>query len=97
MPITPDYAGPDVRYADGVFDGRFNRYIAVREGTYIFTCKHIMFCYYNFWKGYFLYSLVCRNCILALVYLQIDHRGVDAKPTNEIVSVALNGNTIEGM
>ncbi|KAH0673792.1 uncharacterized protein [Solanum tuberosum] len=55
VPITPDYAGPHVRYADGVFDGRLNRYIAVRE----------------------------------------DHRGVDAKPTNEIVSVVLNDNTTE--
>lgn len=31
VPITPDYAGPVVRYADGVFDGQLNRYIAVRE------------------------------------------------------------------
>ncbi|PHT36526.1 hypothetical protein CQW23_24226 [Capsicum baccatum] len=50
VPITPDYGGPVVRYADGVFDGRFNRYIAVRE----------------------------------------DHREFDAKPTTEIVSIALN-------
>ncbi|XP_004248740.1 dipeptidyl-peptidase 5 [Solanum lycopersicum] len=55
VPITPDYVGPHVRYADGVFDSRLNRYIAVRE----------------------------------------DHRGVDAKPTNEIVSVTLNDNTTE--
>ncbi|KAM3340403.1 hypothetical protein P3S68_030273 [Capsicum galapagoense] len=55
VPITPDYGGPVVRYADGVFDGRFNRYIAVRE----------------------------------------DHREFDAKPTTEIVSIALNGKTTE--
>ncbi|XP_068641443.1 uncharacterized protein [Aristolochia californica] len=30
-PLTPDYGGPAVRYADGVFDSRFNRYITVRE------------------------------------------------------------------
>ncbi|KAK4782286.1 hypothetical protein SAY86_016388 [Trapa natans] len=31
VPITPDYGGPLVCYADGVFDFRFNRYITVRE------------------------------------------------------------------
>ncbi|XP_057973331.1 uncharacterized protein LOC131161527 [Malania oleifera] len=31
MPITPDYGGPRVCYADGVFDSRFNRYVTVRE------------------------------------------------------------------
>ncbi|XP_010553846.1 PREDICTED: dipeptidyl-peptidase 5-like [Tarenaya hassleriana] len=30
-PITPDYGAPIVTYADGIFDARFNRYIAVRE------------------------------------------------------------------
>ncbi|KAL0325640.1 UNVERIFIED_CONTAM: hypothetical protein Sradi_5133300 [Sesamum radiatum] len=30
-PITPDYGGPLVCYADGVFDSRFNRYLTVRE------------------------------------------------------------------
>lgn len=33
-PLTPDYGGPLVSYADGVFDLRLNRYIAVREGRY---------------------------------------------------------------
>lgn len=32
-PITPDYGGPAVCYADGVFDSRFDRFITVREGT----------------------------------------------------------------
>ncbi|XP_052200679.1 uncharacterized protein LOC127807097 [Diospyros lotus] len=31
LPLTPDYGGPLACYADGVFDSRFNRYIAVRE------------------------------------------------------------------
>ncbi|OUZ99806.1 Peptidase S9 [Macleaya cordata] len=31
VPITPDYGGPVVRYADGVFDSRFKWYITVRE------------------------------------------------------------------
>ncbi|XP_071722289.1 dipeptidyl-peptidase 5-like [Rutidosis leptorrhynchoides] len=31
LPITPDYGGPSVCYADGVFDGRFGRYVTVRE------------------------------------------------------------------
>ncbi|KAK6139033.1 hypothetical protein DH2020_027219 [Rehmannia glutinosa] len=31
MPLTPDYSGPLVCYADGVFDSRFNRYLTVRE------------------------------------------------------------------
>ncbi|CAN4122171.1 unnamed protein product [Withania somnifera] len=56
VPITPDYARPVVRYADGVFDSCLNRYIAIRE----------------------------------------DHRGNDAKPITEIVSVSLNDSTIEG-
>ncbi|KAI4321540.1 hypothetical protein MLD38_034908 [Melastoma candidum] len=30
-PITPDYGGPVVCYADGVFDNRFRRYITVME------------------------------------------------------------------
>ncbi|CAN0922225.1 Dipeptidyl aminopeptidase BIII [Linum grandiflorum] len=31
VPITPDYGGPVITYADGVFDQRFNRYLTVRE------------------------------------------------------------------
>eukprot|EP00268_Persea_americana_P023706 TRINITY_DN2322_c0_g2_i3.p1 TRINITY_DN2322_c0_g2~~TRINITY_DN2322_c0_g2_i3.p1 ORF type:complete len:737 (+),score=131.99 TRINITY_DN2322_c0_g2_i3:286-2496(+) len=31
VPITPDYGGPVVRYADGVADLHLNRYITVRE------------------------------------------------------------------
>eukprot|EP00250_Pteridium_aquilinum_P033253 c5368_g1_i1 orf=21-2150(+) len=30
-PLTPDYGGNDVRYADGVVDRKLNRYITVRE------------------------------------------------------------------
>ncbi|GFY89983.1 alpha/beta-Hydrolases superfamily protein [Actinidia rufa] len=29
--LTPNYGGPIVRYADGVFDSRLNRYVCVRE------------------------------------------------------------------
>lgn len=32
VPLTPDYGGPLVSYADGVLDARFNRYVCVREG-----------------------------------------------------------------
>ncbi|KAG6784535.1 hypothetical protein POTOM_010232 [Populus tomentosa] len=31
VPLTPDYGGPVVSYADGVFDLRFNRFITVME------------------------------------------------------------------
>ncbi|XP_075093023.1 dipeptidyl-peptidase 5 [Nicotiana tabacum] len=31
LPLTPDYGGQSVCYADGVFDSRFNRYVTVRE------------------------------------------------------------------
>uniref|UniRef100_A0A1D1XEX2 Dipeptidyl peptidase family member 6 n=1 Tax=Anthurium amnicola TaxID=1678845 RepID=A0A1D1XEX2_9ARAE len=31
VPITPDYGGPVVRYADGMVDPHFNRYITVME------------------------------------------------------------------
>ncbi|XP_028802955.1 uncharacterized protein LOC114758108 [Neltuma alba] len=31
IPLTPDYGGPVVSYADGVLDARFNRYVCVRE------------------------------------------------------------------
>ncbi|XP_020258203.1 uncharacterized protein LOC109834578 [Asparagus officinalis] len=31
MPLTPEYGGPVVRYADGVFDSHFKRYITVME------------------------------------------------------------------
>ncbi|KAM1289500.1 hypothetical protein ACFX2I_016754 [Malus domestica] len=30
-PLTPDYGGPVISYADGVFDARFNRFVTVRE------------------------------------------------------------------
>ncbi|KAK7316754.1 hypothetical protein RJT34_00454 [Clitoria ternatea] len=30
-PLTPDYGGPVVSYADGIFDARFNRFVSVRE------------------------------------------------------------------
>lgn len=39
-PITPDYGGPLVCYADGVFDFRFNRYVTVREGMKIFELQN---------------------------------------------------------
>lgn len=35
-PITPDYGGPKVCYADGVFDSRFPRFITVMEGASLF-------------------------------------------------------------
>ncbi|XP_054817295.1 probable dipeptidyl-peptidase 5 [Prosopis cineraria] len=31
IPLTPDYGGPVVSYADGVLDARFNRFVCVRE------------------------------------------------------------------
>lgn len=37
VPLTPDYGGPLVHYADGAFDAHFNRYLTVMEG--IQTCK----------------------------------------------------------
>ncbi|MCL7046297.1 hypothetical protein MKW94_004375 [Papaver nudicaule] len=33
VPITPDYGGPVVRYADGVFDSGSQSYVTVREDT----------------------------------------------------------------
>lgn len=34
VPITPDYGGPVVSFADGVYDARFNRYVTVMEGNH---------------------------------------------------------------
>ncbi|KAK7305102.1 hypothetical protein VNO77_43002 [Canavalia gladiata] len=31
IPLTPDYGGPVVSYADGTLDTRFNRFVSVRE------------------------------------------------------------------
>ncbi|XP_017442701.1 dipeptidyl-peptidase 5 [Vigna angularis] len=31
IPLTPDYGSPVVSYADGIYDGRFNRFVSVRE------------------------------------------------------------------
>ncbi|XP_034590034.1 dipeptidyl-peptidase 5 isoform X1 [Setaria viridis] len=31
LPLTPDYAGSEVRYADGVFDPHFHRYVTIME------------------------------------------------------------------
>ena len=33
VPITPDYGEQAVRYADGIFDSRFDRYVTVREDS----------------------------------------------------------------
>lgn len=32
VPLTPDYGGLLVHYADGIFDPHFNRYLTVMEG-----------------------------------------------------------------
>jgi len=32
IPLTPDYGSPVVSYADGIYDGRFNRFVTVMEG-----------------------------------------------------------------
>jgi len=32
LPLTPDYAGSEVRYADGVFEPHFHRYVTIMEG-----------------------------------------------------------------
>jgi hypothetical protein len=32
LPLTPEYAGSGVRYADGVFDPHFHRFVTVMEG-----------------------------------------------------------------
>lgn len=32
MPLTQDYGGPVVRYADGVFNPHFNCYVSIMEG-----------------------------------------------------------------
>lgn len=37
LPITPDYGGPSVCYADGVFDSKFGRFVTVREGKSLFS------------------------------------------------------------
>lgn len=34
VPLTPDYGGPLVSYADGVYDTPRNRFITVMEGTF---------------------------------------------------------------
>lgn len=56
IPLTPDYGGPVVSYADGVLDTRFNRFIAVREGKwlrlslllrFILECSHCVFYFLN--------------------------------------------------
>jgi hypothetical protein len=40
VPLTPAYEGRAVRYADGEFDLKFDRYIIVREGDhYVTTCN----------------------------------------------------------
>lgn len=43
IPLTPDYGGPVVRYADGVFDLRLDRYITVREGLSLLAgCAYVI-------------------------------------------------------
>lgn len=45
VPLTPDYGGPVVSYADGVFDARFGRYVTVQEGRFLRFFFFIPVCY----------------------------------------------------
>jgi hypothetical protein len=40
LPLTPDY-GPVVRYADGVFDPHFHRFVTIMEGEYTYSMYQI--------------------------------------------------------
>ncbi|XP_072952740.1 dipeptidyl-peptidase 5 [Typha angustifolia] len=41
VPLTPDYGGPVIRYADGVFDPHFHRYLTVMEDCRISSLNPI--------------------------------------------------------
>jgi hypothetical protein len=67
IPLTPDYGGPVVSYADGVLDTRFNRFIAVREGKWLrislslrfmLDCPH---CVFYFLNHSFIWSLMYNH------------------------------------
>ncbi|KAK4779168.1 hypothetical protein SAY86_006696 [Trapa natans] len=67
VPITPDYAGSLVCYADGVFYFRFSRYITIRE---VFTeVKDILMpkLWLRIWRGYRGAGQLLRLMIVAVV------------------------------
>lgn len=65
VPVTPDYGGPVARYADGNFDARFNRYIAVREGRVVLLFR-VMGIYFESFLVFFEEYQVNRQLVLVL-------------------------------
>lgn len=47
IPLTPDYGGPLMHYADGVFDPHFDRYVTVMEGESIYEWHSFIFCLWS--------------------------------------------------
>ena len=58
VPLTPDYGGPLVSYADGEFDSRFDRYVTVMEGCFIKFHIFLIIDVYTFSSDLLLYLLV---------------------------------------
>lgn len=93
MPLTPDYNGPLLCYADGVFDSRFNRYLTVREGSLLIYLSFLIYlteiCFYIF------FSLTQFSFMNFIAFL-LDRRESSINATTTIVSIDLCGNHIKG-
>lgn len=82
VPLTPDYGGPIVRYADGVFDLHLNRYLSVREGISLndfaiasTCCYSLLLIYsYSFCLTSSHLSRLSRKCCTS------DHRNCEYRP-----------------
>ncbi|KAK4768714.1 hypothetical protein SAY87_003855 [Trapa incisa] len=64
VPITPDYAGSLVCYADGVFYFRFSRYITIREEVKDILMPKL---WLRIWRGYRGAGQLLRLMIVAVV------------------------------
>lgn len=67
LPLTPDYGGPQVSYADGVFDSRFNRYVTVQEGKNSRKCCSSITSFLIYSTLYVVYKLLITWQIVVTV------------------------------
>ena len=92
VPLTPDYGGPVVSYADGILDTRFNRFLSVREGkksTISLSSRLMLACSHSIVKS-FIYMI--KKCLIML----LDRRESSLNPPTTIVSIALGTKDVQG-
>lgn len=98
VPLTPDYGGPVVRYADGVADLHLNRYITVREGWCPTYCwLQLTICFNNSSLRipllFFFFKITYSSY---WSYCWADHRESSQNPTTTIIAVDLSDENLQG-